>query len=175
MCIRDSILQAIAETRVPAEDIGQMPVNPIHCDFHPGNLKFEHNKVVGIFDFDWSKIDLRLFDVCFALLYFCSRWYDKYDGELRLNRCADFLRTYQESLGKSGGLEPLNAVEFHNLLPMLSFANLYLINWTVRTYHANPALNDYEYLAYLKHSVRLMYWMKEHQDEVYAAIVKAFQ
>ena len=44
-----------------------MPHCAIHCDFHPGNLKYENNRVVGIFDFDWSKIDLRLFDLRMAV------------------------------------------------------------------------------------------------------------
>ena len=162
----DHLLQVIEETRIPEDDIGKMLLNPIHCDFHPGNLKFDNNKVVGIFDFDWSKIDLRLFDVCFALLYCCSRWYDKYDGEMRLDKCADFLRTYQETLASLGGLDPLNNVELQNLLPMLILANLYLINWIVGTYHTDPDLNDYEYLAYLKHTVKLMYWIEEHKTDI---------
>ncbi len=162
----ERILNVIAETRIAEEDAGKMPLNPIHCDYHPGNLKFEENKVVGIFDFDWSKIDLRLFDVCLALVYFCSRWYDEYDGEMRLDKCADFLRTYQQTLGKSGGLEPLNDVELRNIFPMLTFAVLYLINWIVTTYHAEPGLNDDEYLTYLKHTVRLLYWIEEHKNDV---------
>jgi homoserine kinase type II len=162
----DHLLHVVENTRIAKEDIGKMPLNPIHCDFHPGNLKFEDNRVVGIFDFDWSKIDLRLFDVCFALLYCCSRWYDKYDGEMRLGKCADFLRTYQKTLGKLGGLEPLNSVELQNLLPMLTAANLYLINWIVSTYHSDSSLNDYEYLAYLKHTTKLMYWIEEHKADI---------
>ena len=43
---------------------------PIHCDFHPGNLKFKNGRGVGLFDFDWSKIDYRVFDVALALFYF---------------------------------------------------------------------------------------------------------
>jgi len=27
-------------------------------------------------------------------------------------------------------------------------------------------LNDYEYLAYLKHNIRLMQWIEEHKDEL---------
>lgn len=162
----DNILQAMERTRIPEEDVNKMPFNPIHCDFHPGNLKFQDNKVVGIFDFDWYKIDLRLFDVCFALVYFCSRWYNKHDGEMQLDKCADFLSTYQETLRKLGGLEPLNEVELKNLLPMLTASTLYLINWIVTTYHTDPGPNDNEYLAYLKHTVKLMYWIEAHKPNI---------
>ena len=43
----------------------------IHCDFHPGNLKFQNNAITGLFDFDWSKVDVRCFDVALAIIYFC--------------------------------------------------------------------------------------------------------
>src|SRR3972149_6586085 len=39
----------------------------IHCDYHPGNLKFEGPEITGLVDFDWSKIDMRAFDVGLAL------------------------------------------------------------------------------------------------------------
>ena len=92
-----------------------MPLCPIHCDFHPGNLKYENNRVVGIFDFDWSKIDLRLFDVCMAVDYFCCSWDEKNDGDLRLEKAALFLNAYQDQLHQTDGMKPLNAVEIKNL------------------------------------------------------------
>jgi len=167
----DNILKVTEKTRIVEEEVSKLLFNPIHCDFHPGNLKFENNKVVGIFDFDWSKIALRLFDVCLALIYFCSRWYDEHDGEIRLDKCADFLSMYQETLRKLGGLEPLNEVELKNLLPMLTASTLYLINWIVTTYHTDPGLNDDEYLAYLKHTVKLMYWIEAHKPNIGKIVV----
>jgi hypothetical protein len=38
--------------------------------------------------------------------------------------------------------------------------------WIVATYYADPDLNDYEYLAYLKHIVRLMHWIQNQEDDV---------
>ncbi len=51
-----------------------LPEMVIHCDYHPGNLKFTGDCVTGLFDFDWSKVDLRLFDLGLALWYFCTSW-----------------------------------------------------------------------------------------------------
>ena len=55
---------------------------------------------------------------------------------------------------------------FKNLPKMLALANIYLINWEATDYYGNMDLNDYEYLAYLKHNVRLMQWIEEHKDEL---------
>jgi homoserine kinase type II len=163
----EDILKVIDKTHFDDTDTVKMPYNPIHCDYHPGNLKFENNQVVGIFDFDWSKVDLRLFDVSLALDYFCSSWEDEHDGEMLLNKCNLFLTTYQEKMCRLSKLEPLNKIEVKNLPVMLAAANLYLINWIVATYYADPDLNDYEYLAYLKHTVRLMHWIEKHEDDIY--------
>jgi homoserine kinase type II len=162
----DDILTVIQKTHIDAADTGKMPLYPIHCDYHPGNLKFENNQVVGIFDFDWSKIDFRLFDVSLALDYFCSSWEDAHDGEMLLDRCILFLTTYQEEAHRMGGMESLNEIEIKNIPAMLAAANLYLINWIVTTYYADPDLNDHEYLIYLKHTVRLMRWIEDHEDDI---------
>jgi len=162
----DNIIEVIEKNNIDEEDVKKMPFNALHYDFHPGNLKYENNKVVGIFDFDWSKIDLRLFEISLSLLYFCSCWDADHDGELRLDKCTIFLKSYQDTLKKHGGLEPLNDIEFKNLPKMLALANIYLINWEATDYYGNMDLNDYEYLAYLKHNVRLMQWIEEHKDEI---------
>jgi homoserine kinase type II len=162
----NNILNVLNKTRFDEADMNKMPLNPIHCDYHPGNMKFENNQVVGIFDFDWSKIDLRLFDVCLAIAYACSSWEDQHDGEMRLDKCSIFLKAYQEQMRSMGGMAPLNEIEIKNLPTMLSAANQYLINWIVTTYYEDAELNDYEYLAYLKHTVRFMYWLEDHKDDI---------
>ena len=44
----DDILEAIDRVNIPDEDVAKMPYNPVHCDYHPGNVKFKDGKVVGI-------------------------------------------------------------------------------------------------------------------------------
>jgi homoserine kinase type II len=161
-----NILKSIDNFRITEEDALHMPHCPIHCDFHPGNLKYRNNRVVGIFDFDWSKMDLRLFDVCMAVDYFCCSWDEKNEGDLRLEKTALFLNAYQDQLHQTGGMKPLNVVEIKNLPGMLSAANVCIINWIVSTFHADDDLNDYEYLTYLKHSVRLMYSIEKHRRTI---------
>jgi len=68
----DSILEVIEGSQIPDNMLEKMPYTPCHNDFHAGNLKYVNNKIVGIFDFDWSKIDRRLVDVTIALAYLCS-------------------------------------------------------------------------------------------------------
>ena len=161
-----NILASIDHSRITEADASCMPFCPIHCDFHPGNLKYENHRVVGIFDFDWSKIDLRLFDVCMAVDYFCCSWDEKNDGHVRLEKAALFLNAYQEHLHQTDGMKPLNAVEIKNLPAMLTAANLCIMNWIVSTFYADDDLNDYEYLAYLKHTVRLMYSIAKHRRTI---------
>jgi homoserine kinase type II len=160
------ILDVIQHSQIPSDVLEKMPLTPCHNDFHPGNLKYVDSKVVGIFDFDWSKIDYRLFDVCLALSYCCSSWQDENDGVLLLDKCAIFLNSYQRKLKSLGMLAPLNAVELKNLPTMIAAANIYLINWDVTAYYAGTNLNDYEYMAYLQHNVRLMKWIENHKAEI---------
>lgn len=162
----DEVLEVIDRNKIPPEAVAQMPYNPSHNDFHPGNLKYLNNQAVGIFDFDWSKIELRLFDVCLGMAYCCSSWSDLEDGTLRLDKCKIFLQAYQEKLKELGGLNPLNEVEIEYLPTMMAAANIYLINWDVTAYYGGTGLNDYEYLAYLQHNIRLMRWIEAHKPEI---------
>ena len=161
-----SVLDMIARNPFDPIEAAGMPVIPIHCDYHPGNLKWKDDQVVGIFDFDWSKMDLRLFDVGMAVIYFCSRWDDDRDGELRSGKCKLFLGAYQQQLHRSAGLEPLTPAEQRLLPKMLDIANIYLIHWEVSTYLNTAGVNDTEYLAFLKHNIRLMHWLEAHRGSV---------
>ncbi|MBF0363138.1 MAG: phosphotransferase [Oligoflexia bacterium] len=183
----DSILDCIKINTIAPEVWKKMPLNPCHNDYHPGNLKFANNRVIAVFDFDWSKIDLRLFDLALAMNYCCSSWDEqqeegqqerqqegKQDGQLLLNKCHIFLKTYQATLkrigggqgGQGGGLTPLTDLEHHYLPTMMAAANLYLINWDVTAYYNGENLNDYEYLTYLRHNVRVMEWIEENKKQI---------
>jgi homoserine kinase type II len=162
----DNILVSIENSRITEAEVLPLPLCPIHCDFHPGNLKYKHNRVVGIFDFDWSKIDLRLFDVCMAVDYFCCSWDKQNDGALDLEKAALFLNTYQDQLHQTGGMKPLVAGEINNLPGMLTAAGLCIISWIVSTFYGDDALHEDEYLAYLKHGVRLMYSIEKRRSAI---------
>ena len=92
----------------------------IHCDYHPGNLKFRGGEIIGLFDFDWSKIDFRCFDVALAITYFFSSWAKETDGELDLEKTSLFIHAYQNSLRDKSGPGPLGAAELAYLPHMIS-------------------------------------------------------
>jgi len=132
----------------------------IHCDYHPGNLKFDDSQVVGLFDFDWSKIDARCFDVGLALKYFFSNWQAESDGELRLDDIALFLEAYQRTLDETPGLERLNPSELSLLPHMIMASALYILYWTIMDYYPNE-VDELEYLGYLEHCLNIMKWLDD--------------
>lgn len=138
----------------------QCPEIVIHCDYHPGNLKFEDEQVVGVFDLDWSKIDYRCFDIALAIFYFSVSWEADQDGQLRLDDVTQFLSSYQQTM--VGGLQPgpLTMQELHCLPDMIAAANFYVLNWAILDY-LHKDVNPEEYMVYLKHAIRTMQWLEE--------------
>jgi homoserine kinase type II len=134
-----------------------LPELVIHCDFHPGNLKFENERVTALFDFDWSKIDLRAFDVGLALFYFFTEWGGALDGCLRLEPLGVFLQAYQERLRDSQGIGPLSKEELACLPAMIRAGNLFVLYWAIKDYFAKPVDPD-EYKGYLRHNINLCNW-----------------
>jgi homoserine kinase type II len=129
----------------------------IHCDYHPGNLKFEGEQIVGIFDFDWSKIDLRCFDFALASWYFFTGWTGDEDGVMRLGDFRLFFNVYQDSLSVFPNFDPLTQEEIDHLGMMISAANLYVMSWTLRDFYAKD-VEVIEYLGYLRHSINFINW-----------------
>ena len=164
-----AIIADIKKNQIPDAAFAKMPETPIHSDLHAGNVKWEGDDCTGIFDFDWSKIEVRLFDICFALIYCCSSWRPETDGVLRLDDCRAYLEGYNAQLKELGnGLEPLNATEKEHFPTMMSAACHYLINWcTALFFYEDPSIvNDYEALYYLLHITRLMDWLGVHKADL---------
>ena len=134
-----------------------LPQQVIHSDYHPGNLKFEGDKIIGLFDFDWSKLDFRCLDVALAVNYFFSSWAGQEDGVLRLDNTRLFINTYQNTLKHKSGIGPLSAAELACLPHMISASNLYAFNWTIRSFYGKN-VDPEEYLTYLRHGVNFMKW-----------------
>jgi homoserine kinase type II len=136
-----------------------LPQLMVHCDFHPGNLKFQNENITGLFDFDWSKVDVRCFDLGLAMFYFCVSWEGEQDGIVHLNKVALFLDTYQNELRGAPGVGPLSDVELKYLPYLISAGNIYVVNWTIRDFYSAEA-DPNEYLIYLQHHVRFMKWLE---------------
>ena len=155
----DRVLATVSLTRAALEapGIGSLPEVVIHSDYHPGNLVFDGEEICGLVDFDWSKIDLRAFDVALALWYFCTSWEGVLDGEFRINDARPFLEAYQEALPSGSELPPLLATELGFLPHLISAANIYVLYWSLRDYFGKDVDPD-EYLVYLRHAVAFIRW-----------------
>jgi homoserine kinase type II len=129
----------------------------IHCDYHPGNLKFDGEEVVGLFDFDWSKIDLRSFDVALAIWYFFANWHGDQDGVLRIDEARIYLQEYQSTLSKLHALDPLDNYELQHFPMMINLGNLYVLNWAISDFYTND-VDPELYLMWLKHCVNFTQW-----------------
>ncbi len=168
------LLNALEQLRhaLNRQDYKELPALAIHGDYHPENLLFLNQEVVGMLDFDWAKMDVRGFDVAFALVYFCVGWQKKQDGALDLVKVALFLESYQNALKNDKSPGPLNILEREFLLPLLEAANLYLLAWGLEDYETAPE-NSKKSLVYLKHNVQLIRWLKDSQHQ--AALRKIFK
>ena len=133
---------------------------PIHGDYHPGNVKFQQRRVTGLFDFDWSKIDARCFDVALALVYFCAVWDGRQDGVFQVPKARQFLRAYQGVFGKTDRLGPMQEIELELLPSMLQAANLYVLHWAINDYYRQTVDPD-TYLGYVHHGIQLMRWLDQ--------------
>ncbi len=160
-----SIATALARLQEP--DVRALPELVIHCDYHPGNLKFSGDRVTGVFDFDWSKVDFRLFDLGLALWYFCTSWRGSEDGSLRLDWMQIFLEAYHQTMAARGGATTITPREAHYLPIMVNAGNLYILYWTVLDYFAKD-VDPQEYLAFLDHSLNFTRWYE--QPGNYAAL-----
>lgn len=149
----------------------RLPECFIHCDYHPGNLRFQGADICGVVDFDWSKRDLRAFDVALALWYFCVSWEGRADGRLRLQEASTFLRGYQAHLRSHAGLPPLGPAEIRALPDLMSAANIYVLYWALRDYFAKD-VDPNEYLVYLRHSIAFERWFvsKANQESLRAML-----
>ena len=138
---------------------------PIHGDYHPGNLKYRDEKGVGIFDFDWSKTDYRLFDVALGLIYFTSIWDDQTSG-LRQDKFTLFLNTYNKACRLFTHIYPVTKQERSYMVPMLSIANLYVLNWALVDFYNTPRPDDDESYSFLNHNIGLMHWIVLQEKEL---------
>jgi homoserine kinase type II len=172
----DSILSVIDGTlaQIDRKEYDGLPHLPIHCDYHPGNLKYRGGRAVGLFDFDWSKVDSRCFDIALGITYFCSTWEGKEDGDLLLDRMAIFLKAYQDELTKQQRIGVIRNNEIAYLPVMIKASNLYVLNWDVDDYYIKKP-NPFEYLIYLQHNVRLMRWLENNWDNLVYSVQRTLR
>jgi homoserine kinase type II len=158
------ILAAIDRGLALAPELEGLPRCPVFCDYHPGNHKWVDERSVGLFDFDWAKLDYRLFDVAVGLVYFCSSWEGPDDGDIRLDKVDVFVRAYQAEAAHHDTPGPLTQAELAALPRMMAIAAMYVVNWDVVAYYKEREPNDDEYLFFLEHNVSFVKFIEGHMD-----------
>ena len=148
-----------------------LPHLATHGDYHPGNLKFQGGQVVGLFDFDWAKMDARCLDVGVAIAYFSTAWDESADGNLLLDRVDMFLTAYQESAMEMQAPGPLTGHELQCLPQMIQAGNLYVLDWTLEEFYTVRPDAE-EYLRYLRHGVRSLKWLGENWNSLTKLVLK---
>jgi homoserine kinase type II len=167
------ILAAIDRGLTLAPELEGLPRCPVFCDYHPGNLKWRDEHGVGLFDFDWTKLDYRLFDIAIGIVYFCTSWEDEDDGQLRLDKAEIFLKAYQDEASRSDAPGPVTDAELAALPRMLAIAALYVVSWDIVAYYIDRDPNDDEYLFFLEHNVAFVDFIEAHLDELAAMAGRA--
>ncbi|MBW1841435.1 MAG: phosphotransferase [Deltaproteobacteria bacterium] len=159
--------------KVPDQTVyDAMPHLAVHGDYHPGNIKFLNGKVVGVFDFDWSAMDARCYDVGNAILFFCADWNAATGGKLIRNRVDRFLEAYQKKAANLNGIGPLNTLELEYLPEMIRVANLHsVLDWTLDHFY-NVGADPQECTDFLKQSIRVSRWLEGHRERLAARIMK---
>ena len=104
-------------------------------------------------------------DVALALVYFTSIWDGRAAG-LRRDKYILFLHTYNEACRRFSHILPLTEQERKYLVPMLSIANLYVLNWDLVDFYDTPNQNDDEYHSYINHNIGLVHWIALHVDKL---------
>ncbi|MCP4669955.1 MAG: phosphotransferase [Desulfobacula sp.] len=169
ICLRknlDTILSAIDQTLnvfvfgVQGSEYKDLVQMVIHCDYHPGNLKFQNNAITGLFDFDWSKVDVRCFDIAIAITYFCAIWKGRAGGSLHMDKIAAFFHAYQKASAMKPG--PLSNPELKYLPHMIKAANIYVINWIIQNfYNRGIIIDSCNHIKYLQHYSRCLIWLEK--------------
>lgn len=147
-----------------------MPHLAVHGDYHPGNLKFQDEKVSGVFDFDCSKMDMRCLDVGQGIYFFCTAWKGISDGILLLDRVDSFLEAYQNTAKALKGIGPLSRLELEYLPEMIQMSNLFIIKWVLDEFYSNGR-DPQEYFTYLRHCILCARWLEHNRNGLSSCVL----
>lgn len=165
----DYVKKMIASTEAMFKNPGDLPKTHIHTDAHMGNFKFVDNddRVTAVFDFDWAKMDVRLYDVAMACVAMNTSWYYDKNGEVNLENVSESLKAYNETMQNDGcAIGPLTETEAKWFPDMMIACNLYIMRDLLRQPFENRELSDFEYLYFMVHQVHAMQWIEAHRQEI---------
>jgi Ser/Thr protein kinase RdoA (MazF antagonist) len=158
----DYLLQQYRKSAETVEGLGmdRWPKQIVHADWHPGNMIYRDNHVVGVIDYDSSRLLPRILDIGNGALQFsiiggegnAARWPD-YIDETRFKR---FLRGYDEVM-------LLSQAEIHAIPWLMMEA---LIAEAVFPIAATGTFGRIEGLAFLEMVQRKVAWMEKNADKL---------
>jgi homoserine kinase type II len=166
---REDILAKLDHVLISSSDCESLPQLPIHGDYHQGNLKYEGARVTGVFDFDWSRIDIRLFDLAQAMVYFCACWDGDEAGSIDLEKYVSFLRSYNEGCKTADPSLRLTELEWARLPLLMAMANHFALRCIVHYYYRTEDPDVEGWLGVLNHYRNIMYWIEAQEDRIAGA------
>jgi len=138
-----------------------------HTDPHPGNFKYLDDEVVGIFDFDWVKKDVRLYDLAIGAMFFCCSWESHKNGEADLPLLELFLSSYTDEITKQGSVVPaITDYEAEVFAKMMAIGSLYVVNFSLKRCANEKGMNLFLSLFYTQHQMRCVEWILEHEEQI---------
>ena len=181
ICYKESVdylLEMCDKAKKGLEDSGMLEEGKgyksvCHCDYHPANVKWDGDECIGIFDFDWSKVDYRLFDICFGMVYTHVAWECMIDGQIHLDRAKIYLKGYNDYSKEKGVLPPFTEEEKKAFPYMFLAGTIYLYNWATDYFNFWEDYDEYEWYYYLAHIVRSMHFVEDHLEDLYNMICEA--
>lgn len=176
----DYVKRMIASTEAMFKNPADLPKTHIHTDAHMGNFKFvgDDDIVTAVFDFDWAKMDVRLYDVGMACVAMNTTWFYDRHGEVNMENVSESLKAYNRIMLDDGcKIGQLTETEARFLPDMMIACNLYIMRDLLRQPYENRDLSDYEYLYFMIHQVEAMQWIEAHRQEIVdaarASIIKS--
>jgi Putative homoserine kinase type II (protein kinase fold) len=165
----DYVKRMIASTEKMFENPADLPTTHIHTDAHMGNFKFTgaDDTVTAVFDFDWAKMDVRLYDVGMAAVAMNTSWFYDKMGEVNLENVAESLRAYNQIMLDDGCvIGQLTETEAKWFPDMMIACNIYIMRDLLRQSYENRDLSDFEYLYFMVHQVESMKWIEARRQQI---------
>lgn len=133
-----------------------LPRQLIHRDFHPANLVFQDDRVVGILDFDRVRIGIRLFDLCYLSSAVLSSGFN----ESRIRE--RWLSFVQDLIKGYGAVQPLEKTEGYVFLHVIYLIQLLFIAYYLD--EGNTGLADL--------NLGILFWIFDQHDYLQPLIEK---
>ena len=145
----------------------------VHTDPHPGNFKYSDDKAVGLFDFDWVKEDVRLYDLAIGAMFFCSSWEGRNNGEADLSMLELFLRSYDNEIMKhKSGVPPVTDCEKEAFARMMAAGSLYVVNFSLNRCYNEEDMNLFLSFYYVQHQMSCAEWAIENEELIVDTVRK---